>query len=1033
MLDFPGMRASDNQSPVLWENGCRTARPPPGKSDRVVRSHRMACSLAAIFVVLTAVCAEGSEPKRVLVVHSFGSVAPPFTTHSIAFETELGEKMGERVDLDEVSLDMARYSDSTLQEALVEYLQKRQSHWQPDLVVPIGSPAGVFVAQYRDRLFPETPILYTGMDRRRLPLDALEKNAAFIGETFDVPGFIEDILQIAPATKKIAVVIGASAVEQYWAAAFRREFEPFTNRVNFIWLNDLSLDQMLEKTRALPPDSYIFLVLLLRDATGVTHNADEALQRIHAVANAPINGIFQHQLGLGIVGGRLYQAELEGIESAHIAVRILHGEPASSFPPKIVGPLPPRYDWRELKRWKINEKDLPPGSTVVFRERTVWDRFWAWITAGVSICILQALLITGLVANLVKRHRAERSLTESEQRFQNAADAAPVLMWMAGPDKRATFFNKAWLNFTGRMMEQELGDGWADDVHEDDIENTVQRYHGAFDGREPFVIQNRLRRHDGEFRWVTASGAPRYDGQGNFLGYVGASIDITDLLRKEEALHESEERIALAAEAAHLGVWELNLATNDLWVSEQWRSLFQVKPGVPVAVDDVCELVHPDDRDRRTAALQKAIAENSGYEIEYRALLPDKTVRWIAGRARCLPNEYGLPSRLLGVSTDVTERKQAEELFRLATEASPTGTVLMNARGRIVLVNAHIEKLFNYERHELIDRRMEILIPDRFRAAIPGLLTAPQARTMGAGLELFGRRKDGSEFPVEIGVNPILRSEGRFVLASVIDTTERLHAQTETRRLQGEIAHVGRVSMMGQLASALAHELNQPIGAILRNAEAAELFMQNKTPDLEEIRAILADIRADDQRAGDVIGRMRALLKRHVLDTQLLDLAQLIGDVEKVAQPDAVTRHVKLTVNLPADLPPVRADRVHLQQVLLNLILNGMDSLNGAAREDRRVTVSVRVDAARAVEIAVSDTGHGIAAEKLAHIFDPFFTTKPDGMGMGLAISRTIVESHGGRLWAENNNGAGATFRFTLPRAEEMRDEGRRTRAGGTS
>ena len=166
--------------------------------------------IAICFVLLPAVCAAESEPKRVLVVHSFGSVAPPFTTHSIAFETELVEKMGERVDLDEVSLDMARYSDSTLQEALVEYLQKRQSHWQPDLVVPIGSPAGVFVAQYRDRLFPETPILYTGMDRRRLPPDALEKNATFVGENFDLPGFIEDILQIAPATKNIAVVIGAS-------------------------------------------------------------------------------------------------------------------------------------------------------------------------------------------------------------------------------------------------------------------------------------------------------------------------------------------------------------------------------------------------------------------------------------------------------------------------------------------------------------------------------------------------------------------------------------------------------------------------------------------------------------------------------------------------------------------------------------------------------------------------------------------------------------------------------------------------------
>src|SRR3954468_8308499 len=154
--------------------------------------------------------------KRVLVVHSFGSAAPPFTTHSTAFETELTERIGERVDLDEVSLDHARYADEDMQEFLVEYLQKRQSIWQPDLVVPMGSPAGIFVAEYRQRLFPDLPILYAGMDRRRLPTNALSANAAFIGERYDVPGFVDDILQIAPDTTNIVVIIGASPLERFW-------------------------------------------------------------------------------------------------------------------------------------------------------------------------------------------------------------------------------------------------------------------------------------------------------------------------------------------------------------------------------------------------------------------------------------------------------------------------------------------------------------------------------------------------------------------------------------------------------------------------------------------------------------------------------------------------------------------------------------------------------------------------------------------------------------------------------------------------
>ena len=228
--------------------------------------------------------------------------------------------------------------------------------------------------------------------------------------------------------------------------------------------------------------------------------------------------------------------------------------------------------------------------------------------------------------------------------------------------------------------------------------------------------------------------------------------------------------------------------------------------------------------------------------------------------------------------------------------------------------------------------------------------------------------------------------------------------------------------MMGQLASGLAHEINQPLAAILRNAEAAEMYLQHPSPDLDEIRAILADIRTDDERAGHVIDRMRGLLKRHTLDTRRLDVGSLVGDVAALLRVDAAVRQVKLNVDVPGDLPHVRGDRVHIQQVLLNLVLNGMDALNGASPEDRRVTVTARLDVASGaptVEIGVDDDGPGIPAGTLAQIFDPFFTTKPNGMGMGLAISRTIVESHGGRLWAENKFGGGAAFRFTLPIAEE--------------
>jgi len=250
------------------------------------------------------------------------------------------------------------------------------------------------------------------------------------------------------------------------------------------------------------------------------------------------------------------------------------------------------------------------------------------------------------------------------------------------------------------------------------------------------------------------------------------------------------------------------------------------------------------------------------------------------------------------------------------------------------------------------------------------------------------------------------------------DITGRKQAEQETENLRRDIAHVDRVSMMGQLASALAHEINQPLGAILRNAEAAELYLENASPDLEEIRAILADIRKDDQRAGSVIDRMRALLKRQSLDRRLVNVGELVGEVVALVRSDAATRHVKLEVSVANPLPPVCGEVVHLQQVLLNLIVNGMDALDEASAEERRVSVTAWPAGPQLVEIAVSDSGRGIPEGKLKQVFDPFFTTKAKGMGMGLSISRTIIETHNGRIWAENKREGGAMFRITLPAAE---------------
>jgi PAS domain S-box-containing protein len=849
-------------------------------------------ALGLLLLVPPAGRAASEETKRVLIVHSFGSAAPPFTTHSTAFETALTQDMGKRVDLDEISLDMARYAQPDMEGAFVEFLMHRLAKWQPHLIVPVGSPAGRFVSKHRDRLFPDTPVIYTGMDRRTLPPNAFQKNATFVGEDFDLAGLAEDILQLAPETTDVYVVLGASPLERYWTVEFQRAFHRFTDRVRFTWLNDLSFDQMLERAATLPPRSFILLALLLRDASGVTHNEDDALQRLRAVTTAPINGLYQHQLGLGIVGGRLYQAELQGAEAARIAIRILRGEPASSFPPLIVPSQTPRYDWRELRRWNISERRLPVGSVVVFRQPTAWERYRWWVIGAVIIGTVQTGSILCLALNLVKRRRAERALRESESRFRTVADSAPILIWMSGADKRRTFVNKPWLDFTGRTASQETGSGWTASVHPDDLPDCLEAYANAFDARQPFVLQYRLRRHDGEYRLVSDHGVPRYDAHGAFAGYIASGQDVTD-------------------------------------------------------------------------------------------------------------------------------RARAEERFRQVFEAAPNAMIMVNEQGKIVLVNNRVETVFGYPREELVGLSIEALLPDRFRRQHPGdrdrFSDAPKARTMGAGRDVFGRRKDGSEVPVEIGLNPIRTTEGLFVVASVVDISERRRAEAESSTLRQELTHISRVAILGELTAAIVHELSQPLSAILSNAQAGVRLHTSGKPDPGATHEILEDIVADGLRARQVVLHLSPLFKRSPGERRPVSLNRLIGAVVDVAGNDASRRGVAIVLDLAPGLRPVSGDGIQLEQVLLNLVLNAFDAMADVADRPRQVTLRTRALGKEHVQVEVRDTGVGIAREDLETIFRPFVSTKADGMGIGLWVSHSIVQAHGGRLWAENDREGGAVFRMVLP------------------
>jgi PAS domain S-box-containing protein len=748
-------------------------------------------------------------------------------------------------------------------------------------------------------------------------------------------------------------------------------------------------------------------------------------------------------------------------------------------------------------------------------------------------------------AEVTERLRlSEASLHESEKRFRLVADAAPVPIWMSGVDKLCTFFNKPWLDFTGRAMEQELGNGWAEGVHPDDLQSCLKTYTEAFDARKPFVMQYRLRRRDGQYCWIKDDGVPRYNAEGNFAGYIGSCVDVTELISKEQALRENEARMTMALDAARVGLYDWNFAKDELWGTKARLAQLGLPDSRKVTLEEGLSRVHVADRDRLRQVLMDAARTRKDYQCEYQIMFADGSEHWTELRGRHVIGTDGEPV-LRMVAIDVTEQKQAEQNFRLAVEASPSGILLVDPQGRIVLVNTHIEELFGYKRDELIGKRVdilvserlrnrhpahraqffdapetramgagrdlfaqrkdgsefpveiglnpiqtpqgllvlanvvditerkeaeekfrlaveaspsgivlvnrdghitlvntqtermfgydrneligkpvEILIPERFASGHSGyrakFLGAPEARAMGAGRELFARRKDGSEFPVEIGLNPIQMAGGLLILANVVDISARLATEAQTRHNREQVELLSRVSLLGEMTASLAHELNQPLAAIMNNASAAMEYIEQGRLSTKQLREILTDVTADGRRAFNIVRDVRNAIKKGTPIRGQINLNDVVKSVAHMLQPDAVANVCKMEMSLSPDLAAIEGEPTQIQQVLINLVSNAFDAMGETPASRRIVRITTNSNGDGTISVAVRDHGRGIAEAARERLFEHFYTTKKKGLGMGLAIVRSIVEAHGGTITAENADGGGARFHFRLPAKKEI-------------
>ena len=493
-----------------------------------------------------------------------------------------------------------------------------------------------------------------------------------------------------------------------------------------------------------------------------------------------------------------------------------------------------------------------------------------------------------------------------------------------------------------------------------------------------------------------------------------------ELKASEAALHNTERGMELAVNTAGIVVWTWDIPRDEVWLSVKDRALLGFSKDERLNAESVRRVIHQEDRQFVRDLVEGSLKTRDEVEAEYRVVLPDGKVHWMTRRAHIEFDDKGKPGWERGVLIDITERKLAEERFRLVVEAAPSGMVMANSEGKIILVNAQVETFFGYTRDELIGQPIEMLVPERFQSQHAGFrhgyLGDAQARPMGAGRELFARRKDGSEFPVEIGLNPIHTPEGLFVLASIVDISEEKQAELELARQRNALAHLSRVTMLGELSGSLAHELNQPLTSILSNAQAAQRFLADDDVDLNEVREILNDIVAEDRRAGEMIQRLRVLFKKREIPKHSgnIDINEVVQDVLKLVRNDLMNQNVTVDTELAQNLPAVTGDWIQLQQVLLNLVLNGCEAMTDCERSDRRLRVVTKLDNG-AARVSVADRGGSIPEEKMERVFEPFFTTKAEGMGLGLSVCHTIIRAHRGKIWATNNLDCGATFHFELP------------------
>lgn len=628
---------------------------------------------------------------------------------------------------------------------------------------------------------------------------------------------------------------------------------------------------------------------------------------------------------------------------------------------------------------------------------------------------------------------------EREPETDPIIDLIPAMVWSATSEGMLDFANQHFLEFIGAPLEEISGEGFYKLFHPDDTAHLASEWHAIMASKTAREVVGRLKRADGQYRWCTLRQKPRLDAEGNVTRWYGVVLDIEDRKQAENALKEtktalaaSEENLSLIINSLPVLVWSARPDGSADFVNKSWLD-YAGRPADQILEWGFLDLYHPDDIPSMVDIWKRDLEHSDHTVLKGRIRGADGNYRWFYFSGRKLVDANGVV-RWFGCNIDIEDLQRAEIALRdseaalresehklnliintipaMAWSCTPDGRLEYFNRNLIDYVGMPFDEIVGFGFYRMFH-------PDDvepMRAAWDEIVASKISRPVDARI----RRADGEYRWFNLRQSPLLDADGNVVrwYGVVVDIEDRKRAEESLRQSQSDLAHVTRMTATGELAVSIAHEVNQPLMAIVTSAGTCLRWLQPGHTDLEQARMAAERVVRDGHRAGDIITSIRAMAQKSPARMEQTDLQGALHEVLSLLTGELQRREIEVGLDM-GELPiEVVGDRTQLQQVVLNLVMNSAEAMTASPRA-KRIAIRCAVQKQRVI-VSISDTGRGVPVGELDRIFEAFYSTKADGIGMGLSICRSIVEAHGGRIWAsEAENGGGSVFSFTLPRAED--------------